>query len=136
MATLACDVRRETIHDHVVHLVAARFQEPGRYRIRTGTARGRRLRDEAPPPLPDLAGYRSDARPATIEWLAEVETEDTLTEAQARGQWRRSASMLVPLYLVVPQGTRHRAWSLAFQAGVAVHHVFEYRVDEGGVELS
>ncbi len=65
-----------------------------------------------------------------------METEDTLTEAQARGQWRRSASMLVPLYLVVPQGTRHRAWSLAFQAGVAVHHVFEYRVDEGGVELS
>ena len=136
MATLACDRRRETAHDHVVHVVAKRFAEPGRYVVRTGAARGRRLRDEAPPPMPDIAGRRRADRTAPIEWLAEVETPDTLTEAQAFGRWRNSAALHVPMYLIVPKGSRQAAWSLAFRAGVAVQHVFEYTLHEQNVELS
>jgi hypothetical protein len=86
--------------------------------------------------MPDITGHRSDDGASSVEWLAEVETEDTLCETQALGPWRRSAALLVPMYLVVPKGLRHRAWSLAFRAGVAVHHVFEYAIADEVVELS
>lgn len=136
MATLACDHRRETVHDHVVHVVAKRFAEPGRYLIRTGAERGGRLRDETPPPMPDITGSRREGGLAAIEWLAEVETEETLTEAQAYGQWRQAASLHVPMYLIVPKGYRQAAWQLAFRAGVAVQHVFEYVLEDERVELT
>jgi hypothetical protein len=47
--------------------------------------------------MPDITGSRRKNGVAAVEWLAEVETEDTLTEAQAVGQRRRSSSLFVPI---------------------------------------
>ena len=136
MATLACERGRGTAHDRVVQVVAERFADPSKYRIKTCRKRGGRLRDEASPPMPDIAGCRRGKREAGIEWVAEVETEDTLSEAQAFGQWKRSAALLVPLYLIVPKGQRLTAESLAFRAGVKVMHVFEYAIEAQSVDFS
>lgn len=128
MATPTCDRGRETAHDRVVHMVAGRFGAPGRSFIRASAERGGRLREEAPPPMPDITGSRRKNGVAAVEWLAEVETEDTLTEAQAVGQRRRSSSLFVPIYLIIPKGCLQTARTLAFRAGVALRHVFEYTI--------
>ena len=133
MASLVCERRRGTAHDRVVQVVAERFADPSKYRIKTYRKRGGRLRDEASPPMPQFAGCRREKREADIEWVAEVETEDTLSEAQAFGQWKRSAALLVPLYLIVPKGRRLTEESLAFRAGVKVRQVFEYAIEAQGV---
>jgi len=51
-------------------------------------------------------------------WVAEVETEDTITLDKARTRWRQYAALDVPLFLIVPVGYRDLASLVAQHEGV------------------
>ncbi len=135
LATFACDRGLETAHDHVVHLVAERFADAGRFIVETGLGAGRKGRRQRVAFDPDVAGWSSKGDRDRLEWAVEVETEETVTETQAALRWRHTASLCVPFYLIVPKGHRVAVQAAAFRAGVSPRSILEYTLGSGSFEL-
>jgi hypothetical protein len=133
--TIACNRGIETAHDHVVHLVAERFADAGRFVVETGLGAGRKGHRQRVAFDPDVAGWTLTGDHDRLEWVVEVETEETVAEAQAALRWRNTASLSVPFYLVVPKGHKIAAQAAAFRAGVSPRSILEYTLGSGLFEL-
>ncbi len=120
------DFGKQAIHDHVVRLVAQRWAEPGRLRIDTNPGVERNVWTGPAQIYPDLVGWTQQGRLKAPMWIAEVETEETVTENEARTQWRDYASLGVPFFLIVPRGYRSRAQVLSTKVGIAPKGIYEY----------
>ena len=67
----------------------------------------------------------------TMEWMAEVETEDSLGDAQVAVKWKRTITRGIPFYLLVPRGLRDMALKLAEEQAIAVSCIYEFTFING-----
>ena len=70
-----------------------------------------------------------------MEWLAEVETEESLLDPTTRARWRQSAVPGVPMYLLVPRGNRAVAEKLLAAAEVKCTGIYQYEFFNGVVQI-
>jgi hypothetical protein len=125
MSTTLREQGIETVHDQVVSLVAQRWAKAFHCKVTIHTGL-----EQNPWAYPnqqcDIAGWYVSPSGHTMEWMAEVETEDSLTDAQTVVKWKKTIVRGIPFYLLVPRGSREIAQKLAQDASVSFNCVYEY----------
>jgi len=115
-----------TVHDQVVSLVAQRWAKAFHCKVTIHTSL-----EENPWADPqqqcDIVGWHvSSAGTTTMEWMAEVETEDSIRDAETVSLWRKAVVRGIPFYLLVPRGLKESAQKLAGDAAVPFSCIYEY----------
>jgi hypothetical protein len=85
---------------------------------------------------PDLVRWQLHAERNTVEWIAEVETEESFSELDAHGRWQDYTALGMQFYLFVPKGCGAIAQSFALRAGVQINRIFEYSFEQDTFQLS
>jgi hypothetical protein len=116
---------KQSVHDHIVRLVARQWAKPLSYYITINPGAEKNIA-AGRGQYPDLVGWKVAAGKKILQWVAEVETEESVTEAEARTQWRSYAGLGVPFYLIVPKGYRTPAQVCARRALLSLPHITEY----------
>lgn len=134
MSTILREQGIETVHDQVVSLVAQRWAKAFfcKVTIRVGLDQNpwADLNQHC-----DIVGWHVHSGGSTMEWMAEVETEDSLTDPQSIDRWRKSATRGVPFYLIVPRGLKESAQKMAQDAAVNFSWLYEYGFINGVCHL-
>lgn len=136
MSTITREAGIQSLHDHVVSLVAQRWAKSVQSKITINTDAERNRWAASDRSYPDIVGWKFNAGKNTIEWIAEIETEESLPEPDRQGRWREDAVLGVPFYLFVPKGHREAAQKLALTAGVTLNGTYEYFFLNGTFQLS
>ena len=124
----------ETVHDQVVGLVAQRWAKAFvcKVTVRVG-------HDPNPWAEPiqrcDIVGWYVSSGGNTMEWMAEVETEESLADTQVIDKWRRVISQGIPFYLLVPRGMKQLAIKLTQEHSVPVSCIYEFTFISGVCHL-
>lgn len=124
----------ETIHDQVVSEAAQRWARAFQCKvtIRTGS-------DHTPWADPgqqsDIAGWSYSPGGNCMEWMAEVETEDSLQNPETHCKWKRAAVAGVPMYLLIPRGNRAQAEQIAASVDLQFSSIYEYGFVNGVVQI-
>jgi hypothetical protein len=134
MSTLVKETGIHTVHDEVVSQVAQRWAKAlhCRVTIRTGLEQNPWA---DPKQQSDIAGWKFGPRGDSLEWIAEVETEDSLSDPDTKKKWERTAVPGLPMYLLVPKGTRHAVEKLAASVDVHFTSIYEYGFFNGVVQI-
>jgi hypothetical protein len=66
-----------------------------------------------------------------MEWMAEVETDDSIRDVATVSQWKEAVVPGIPFYLFVPRGLKESAQKLAGDATVPVSGIYEYTFVNG-----
>ena len=119
-----------TVHDQVVSLVAQRWAKAFVCKVTILTAHEQNLLAETSQ-LCDIVGWYVSSSGNTIEWIGEIETEDSLAGSLILDKWRRLSTRGVPFYLVVPAGMKEGASKLAQEASIAVSCIYEFTFIHG-----
>jgi hypothetical protein len=93
----------ETVHDQVVRLIAQRWAKAFVCKVTVKTS----LEENPWADLNqscDIVGWYVSSGGNTMEWMAEVETEDSLMNLQVVDKWKKVMSRGIPFYLLVPRG--------------------------------
>lgn len=126
MSTTLREQGIETVHDRVVSLVAQRWAKAFRCKVTIHTS----LEQDPwadPEQQCDIVGWQvTSAGNTTMEWMAEVETADSIRDLETRSRWKQAMVVGVPFYLLVPRGLKESARKLAGEASVPVSGVYEY----------
>lgn len=126
MSTTLREQGIETVHDRVVSLVAQRWAKAFRCKVTIHTS----LEQDPwadPEQQCDIVGWQvTSAGNTTMEWMAEVETADSIRDLETRSRWKQAMVVGVPFYLFVPRGLKESAQKLAGEASVPVSGVYEY----------
>ncbi len=112
------DVAIQSLHDQVVSLVAQRWAKS--FQCKVAINPGSETTE------PDVFGWQFSPTGNRVEWIAEIETEDSLTKLDRYKRWQTLAEKSVPFYLVVPKGYRSEVRQLAVMAGVDLNGIYEY----------
>jgi hypothetical protein len=120
-------------HDKAVRLLAVRWADPSRYNISVNP-NGQKNFFVGPTNYPVVAWTVQGGRNVAV-WIVEVETSDSVDEAEAR-QWLRYSATGVPLSLAVPVGSGSTALEISRRVGVSVAKVFEYQVVGGRIVVT
>lgn len=131
MQTIVHDVETLPLHDRVVHLIGQRWTNSVRCNGSETNGWSRSTRN-----TPDIVGWAKNAGRNTPLWIAEVETEDTITEEKARDRWQDFSARGVPLILIVPKGYKALARFYAMRTGVNIASIYEYALSENELELT
>jgi hypothetical protein len=128
-------VEIESHHDHVLSLVAQRWAKSFRCRvtIRPSVAQAGVTGEEH---VPDIIGWQYHPAGNRVLWIAEVETEESLSQTDRGERWQDRYALGVALYLFVPAGCRPNAERMANGAKVHFNGVYEYRFVNGTLQLS
>jgi len=126
MSTITREPGIQSLHDHVVSLVAQRWAKSVQINITINTDAERSRWAASDRSYPDIVGSRFNGGRNTIEWIAEIETEESLSEPNTQGRWREDAGWGVSFYLFVPKGHRETAQKLAVTAAVTLNGIYEY----------
>ena len=110
----------ETVHDQVVSLVAQRWAKAFVCMVTIKTALDPNPWGQ-PDQLCDIVGWYVSSGGNTREWMAEVETEDSLANVEVVDKWKRAMTRGIPFYLLVPRGTREFALNLTRDASITVN---------------
>lgn len=115
----------ETVHDQVVSVVADRWAKAFVCKVTTKTSP-----EENPLADPnqscDIVGWYVCSGGNTIEWMAEVETEDSLMNHQVADKWKKAMSRGIPFYLLVPRGCKEAALKLTQDASITISCIYEF----------
>jgi hypothetical protein len=115
----------ESVHDQVVSLAAQRWGKAFHCKVTIHT--GVEQNPWADPEQPcDIVGWYVSSGGNTMEWMAEVETEDSLADAQTVANWKRAVVRGIPFSLLVPRGMKELAQKLAQDSSVVFSCVYEY----------
>ncbi len=120
----------ETIHDQVVSLVAQRWAKAFQCRVTIHTS----LEQDPwadPQQECDIVGWQVRSAGNAIEWMAEVETADSIGDAETLSKWKQAMVRGIPFYLFVPRGFKESAQKLAGDASVPFSCVYEYTFVNG-----
>jgi hypothetical protein len=120
----------ETVHDHVVSLVAQRWAKAFVCKVTIRTSLEQNPSAE-PNQLSDIVGWYVSSGGNTIEWMAEVETEDSLGDARVVDKWKRTITRGIPFYLLVPRGLKEVAFKLTEEQQIAVSCIYEFTFING-----
>jgi hypothetical protein len=66
-----------------------------------------------------------------MQWMAEVETDDSIKDVATISEWKETIVPGVPFYLLVPRGLKESAQKLAGDASVPVSGIYEYAFVNG-----
>ncbi|WP_455241423.1 hypothetical protein [Petrachloros mirabilis] len=125
MSTTLREQSIETIHDQVVSLVAQRWAKAFvcKVTIRVGLDQNpwADLNQQC-----DIIGWYVHSGGNTMEWMAEVETEESLAEPQTIEKWKKTVKRGVPFYVLVPRGMKDVAAKNAQDASLTLTWIYEY----------
>jgi len=123
-----------TVHDQVVSLVAQRWAKAFHCKVTIHTAL-----EENPWADPqqqcDIVGWQVSSSGNAIEWMAEVETDDSLKDPASVSAWKEAVVRGIPFYLVVPRGLKESVQKLARDAAVPISGIYEYAFVNGLCQL-
>ena len=120
----------ETVHDQVVSLVAQRWAKAFVCKVTMRTGHDPNSWDELMQPC-DIVGWYVSSGGNTMEWMAEVETEESLTDAQVTEKWNKGIRRGIPFYLLVPRGMKELALRLSQEQSVALSCIYEFTFING-----
>ena len=125
MSTMLREQGIVTVHDQVVSLVAQRWAKAFHCKvtIRTGLEQNRWA---DPQQQSDIVGWRVSSSGNTMEWMAEVETDDSIRDVTSVSEWKEAVVRGIPFYLLVPRGLKQSAQNLAEKGSVPVSGIYEY----------
>ena len=107
-----------TVHDQVVSLVAQRWAKAFHCKVTIHT--GLELTPWADPQQQcDIVGWQVSSAGNTMEWMAEVETDDSIKDVATVSEWKEAVVRGIPFYLFVPRGLKESAQKLAGDASVS-----------------
>lgn len=130
MSTTLREQGIETVHDQVVSLVAQRWAKAFVCKVTIQTALEHNPWADTNQPC-DIVGWYVSSGGNTMEWMAEVETEDSLMIPQIVDKWRKAVTRGIPFYLLVPRGFKESALKLSQDASIAFSCVYEFTfIDE------
>jgi len=113
-----------TIHDQVVSLVAQRWAKA----FQTGLEQTPWADLQEPC---DIVGWQVGSAGNTMEWMAEVETDESIRSTQTVSGWKKLSMQGVPFYLFVPRGSKESVQKLAGDARVPLSGIYEYTFVNG-----
>jgi hypothetical protein len=119
----------ETVHDQVVSLVAQRWAKAFVCKVTIRTGIENPWAD--PNQLCDIVGWYVSSGGNTMEWMAEVETEDCLSNPQVVEKWKRTITRGIPFYLLVPRGFKDVAIKLTEEQSIPVSCIYEFTFING-----
>ncbi|MFI5247506.1 MAG: hypothetical protein ACHQWV_03020 [Nitrospirales bacterium] len=125
MSSLTKETGIATIHDQVVSLVAQRWAKAFHCKVTIHTS----LEQDPwadPHQQCDIVGWQVSSAGNRMEWMAEVETDDSLRDAATVSEWKKAVVRGIPFYLLVPRGFKGSAQKLAEDASVPVSGIYEY----------
>ena len=134
MSTILREKGIETIHDQVVSEAAQRWVRALRCKVTIKTESDHNPWAD-PGQQSDIAGWSFRPRGNHMQWMAEVETEDTLEAPDTHRKWKRSAVAGVPMYLLIPRGNRARAEKIAASVDLRFSSIYEYGFVNGVVQI-
>ena len=120
----------ETVHDQVVSLVAQRWAKAFVCKVTIKSGLEQNPWAE-PNQLCDIVGWYVSSGGNTMEWMAEVETEDSLGDTQVVDKWKRTITRGIPFYLLVPSGLKEVALKLTQEQAIIVNCVYEFTFING-----
>jgi len=119
-----------TVHGHVDSLVAQRWAKAFHCKVTIHT--GLEQTPWADPQQQcDIIGWQVSSAGNTMEWMAEVETDDSIRDVATVSAWKEAVVRGIPLYLFVPRGLKESAQKLAGDASVPVSGIYEYTFVNG-----
>lgn len=136
MDTITRDVVTQSIHDQVVNLVAQRWARSWQCQITINSEEERARWAESDRISADIIGWTFRAGRNKMEWVAEVETEESLAAARAGGRWQDDLGLGVPLFVFVPKGRRVQAQTVALRSNLTLNGVYEYSFVNGAFQLT
>jgi hypothetical protein len=125
MSTTLREQGIETVHDQVVSLVAQRWAKAFRCKVTIHTSLEQNPWAD-PQQQCDIVGWQVNSAGNTMEWMAEVETDDSLRDAVTVSEWNKAVVRGIPFYLLVPRGFKETAQKLAEDASVPFSCIYEY----------
>jgi accessory colonization factor AcfC len=134
MSTILRDQGIQTVHDEVVSEVAQRWAKAFRCKVTIKTGLEQNPWAD-PKQQSDIVGWYFSPRGNSMEWIAEVETEDSLSNPAVRMRWQHAAMPGIPMYLLIPKGNKAVAEKLAAAAGIQFTSVYEYSFFNGVVQI-
>ena len=130
MSTVLREQGIVTVHDQVVSWVAQRWAKAFHCKVTIHTSL-----EENPWADPqqqcDIVGWQVSSAGNTMQWMAEVETEDSIKGVETVSEWKEMVVPGVPFYLLVPRGLKESAQKLTVVASVAVSGIYEYTFVNG-----
>ena len=119
-----------TVHDQVVSLVAQRWAKAFHCKvtIHTGLEQDPWADTQQ---MCDIVGWEVCSSGNTVEWMAEVETDDSIRDGATVSKWRKAVVRGIPFYLLVPRGLKESAQRLARDAVIPVSGIYEYTFVNG-----
>ena len=123
----------DTVHDQVVGFIAQRWAKAFVCKV---TIKADLDQPCADPNQPcDIVGWYVSSGGNTTEWMAEVETEESLSDLQTVDKWNRAIKRGIPFYLLVPRGMKDRALKLTQDRCLIVSCIYEFTFINGVCHL-
>jgi hypothetical protein len=115
----------QTVHDQVVSEVAQRWAKA--YQCRVTINIGLEQNPWADPKQQsDIVGWHVHPLGNSMEWIAEIETEDSLSDPDVRTRWEQVAVPGISYYLLIPKGKKAAAEKLATASAIRFNGIYEY----------
>ena len=124
----------QTVHDQVVSAVAQRWAKAFQCKVTIKTDLEQNIWADATQQA-DIVGWFFSPHGNRMEWVAEVETEASLTNPHTGLTWQRAAAPAVPVYLLIPRGMKAIADKLASYTKIQFTGVYEYTFVNGIVQI-
>jgi hypothetical protein len=119
-----------TVHDQVVSLVAQRWAKAFHCKVTIHTSL-----EENPWADPrqqcDIIGWQVSPAGKKIEWMAEVETDDSIRNVATVSEWKETVVQGIPFYLLVPRGLKESVQKMAGDASIPISGIYEYTFVNG-----
>ena len=125
MSTTLREQGIETVHDVVVSLIAQRWAEAFVCKATIRTTLEQDPWADSNQPC-DIVGWYVSSGGNTMEWMAEVESEDSLMNPDVVDKWKKAVTRGIPFYLIVPRGFKESALKLSQDASIAFSCVYEF----------
>ena len=125
MSTMLREQGIVTVHDQVVSLVAQRWAKAFRSKVTIHTSLEQNPWAD-PQQQCDIIGWHVNSAWNTMEWMAEVETTDSIGDVKIQSKWKQAMVRGIPFYLLVPRGLKESVQKLAGEAAVPFSGVYEY----------
>jgi hypothetical protein len=117
-------------HDQVVNLVAQRWAKAFVCKATIRTGDNQQSWEEASQPC-DIVGWYVSSGGDTVDWMAEVETEESLADARIADKWNKIIRRGIPFYLLVPRGMKELAVRLSEEQSVSASCIYEFTFING-----